>query len=191
MLKKEYSNSIINSKNITRKHYHHQQQQDHHENTNESTTKQLDNSFTNIKNDNTESNLNENLAYISQISLMTSNNADDLDQNSHDIADRNNQSNNHLTGHSIGDKSFSCVQCGKTFKLKHHLTDHMRIHTGEKPFTCDQCGKLFAYERYLVDHYRIHTGEKPYTCTICSKRFTHRSGLKNHVKTHSKLFYTK
>jgi uncharacterized Zn-finger protein len=29
-----------------------------------------------------------------------------------------------------GDRPFKCEFCGKAFKLRHHMKDHCRVHTG-------------------------------------------------------------
>lgn len=32
------------------------------------------------------------------------------------------------------ERKFKCAECPKAFKFKHHLKEHIRIHSGEKPF---------------------------------------------------------
>jgi uncharacterized Zn-finger protein len=32
------------------------------------------------------------------------------------------------------ERKFRCTECPKSFKYRHHLQEHTRIHTGEKPF---------------------------------------------------------
>ncbi len=81
--------------------------------------------------------------------------------------------------------SFTCSDCGKSYRDKINLTRHMSVHTGEKPYTCTQCGKSFSSKGNLNDHMRVYTGEKPFTCTQCGKSFRDRSALKDHQLSHT------
>ncbi|XP_032997979.1 putative zinc finger protein 56 [Lacerta agilis] len=74
-----------------------------------------------------------------------------------------------------GEKSYQCLECGKTFHRNDHLTSHRRIHTGEKPYQCLECGKTFRRNDHLTSHRRIHKGEKSYQCLECGRIF--RSGI--------------
>ena len=44
--------------------------------------------------------------------------------------------------------------CTMAFKMKHHLKDHMRRHTGERPFECHVCGYRSRQKSTLAYHIR-------------------------------------
>ena len=52
-----------------------------------------------------------------------------------------------------------CDFCEKTFKRKHHLTDHKKIHTQDWNYWCGQCKKGFLNPSKLKKHEDICQGK--------------------------------
>ncbi|PIO31229.1 hypothetical protein AB205_0054550, partial [Aquarana catesbeiana] len=112
-----------------------------------------------------------------------------------------------------GEKTFSCPDCGETFRSKLNLSvlqrsltgeklnffpecgknnpqksdllTHQRSHPGEKSYSCSECGKCFSRKSKLDIHYRTHTGEKPYPCPECGKVFSRKTSLSVHLRLHT------
>ncbi|XP_037309205.2 zinc finger protein 574 [Pungitius pungitius] len=83
------------------------------------------------------------------------------------------------------ERSFICGICGKSFKKKIHVRNHIRIHTGERPFQCTDCGKTFSSLANLMRHNLIHSGVRLYRCEVCHRSFSQASNLRQHSLLHA------
>ncbi|XP_063063190.1 zinc finger E-box-binding homeobox 1b isoform X1 [Engraulis encrasicolus] len=69
----------------------------------------------------------------------------------HMSAHKNGRDQRHVA-QSGGNRKFKCTECGKAFKYKHHLKEHLRIHSGEKPYECSNCKKRFSHSGSYSSH---------------------------------------
>ncbi|XP_067012466.2 zinc finger protein 271 isoform X2 [Anabrus simplex] len=77
-----------------------------------------------------------------------------------------------------------CAKCGKGFRSRFHLSEHMNVHNGVRPYSCDICGKHFHKKIQLRQHGSAHSGTQPYKCHICGVKFNRRGNMTQHVKRH-------
>ena len=81
---------------------------------------------------------------------------------------------------------YTCVVCGRTYKLSSSLKQHMcSSHAGDKSYSCYECGMKFAYLSGLSVHIRSHSGTRPYSCSVCDREFTQIGSLKRHMLAHT------
>lgn len=92
---------------------------------------------------------------------------------------------NHMNVVHLKIKRFHCHICGFKMYSKTHYTTHLRTHSNVKEFTCPQCGKAFARKSTLDTHVKTHTGQRDYVCKFCSKSYTAHTDLKKHLSQHT------
>lgn len=86
---------------------------------------------------------------------------------------------------------FICDFCGKTFKSKIWLQQHVDDHNGPREtFKCEECGKSYSTKLHLKKHYNVmHVEEnrKPQTCPICFKVSASLNAHKYHLNFAHKM----
>lgn len=58
----------------------------------------------------------------------------------------------HVKMQHLNLRPFSCPVCTKSFKMKHHLTKHLKTHGGLRPFECGVCGKKVVWRDSFLRH---------------------------------------
>ena len=90
--------------------------------------------------------------------------------------------NTHMISHTT--PSIPCDQCGKLFKRKYAVKNHIKkFHMQIKEKMCDQCDKSFADARHLREHVlAIHDKLKPFGCEVCDFKCARIDNLNTHRK---------
>lgn len=58
----------------------------------------------------------------------------------------------HVKMQHLNLRPFGCPVCNKSFKMKHHLTKHLKTHGGLRPFECSICGKTVIWKDSFLRH---------------------------------------
>ncbi|XP_067111502.1 zinc finger and BTB domain-containing protein 22 [Osmerus mordax] len=58
----------------------------------------------------------------------------------------------HVKMQHLNLRPFGCLVCAKTFKMKHHLTKHLKTHGGLRPYECRLCGKKVIWRDSFLRH---------------------------------------
>uniref|UniRef100_A0A182SUQ4 C2H2-type domain-containing protein n=1 Tax=Anopheles maculatus TaxID=74869 RepID=A0A182SUQ4_9DIPT len=86
--------------------------------------------------------------------------------------------------HLEADRVHRCEVCGhespNSIALEHHKK---RVHSGDQ-FACEQCGKRFKRKIYLTEHVAaLHTRMPLYTCEFCDATFNSKANYYSHRKS--------
>ena len=106
------------------------------------------------------------------------------------------------------DPSFICDTCGKTFKTKQSMKQHIRnCHEADKEYPCEECNENFTGKRKWLNHKHVHQNikctvcnlqlpknsrstqkckSKEYLCSTCGFKALQKSNLNKHIETHSR-----
>ncbi len=83
--------------------------------------------------------------------------------------------------HSQLDEDLLCDKCGKGFRSKAYLKEHLAFAHEGKPFKCDYCAKKFGTKGNLKLHVAsVHEGIR-FRCDFCEKSFSSRGNAKQHI----------
>ncbi|XP_050076252.1 transcription factor grauzone-like [Anopheles maculipalpis] len=82
------------------------------------------------------------------------------------------------------DQVHRCEVCGHESPNSIALVYHKkRVHSGD-PFACDQCGKRFKRKIYLTEHVAaLHTRTPLHTCEFCEATFNSKANYYSHRKS--------
>ncbi|KAM9416310.1 zinc finger and BTB domain-containing protein 9-like [Salvelinus alpinus] len=71
--------------------------------------------------------------------------------------------------------------CGKAYTLKSMRDRHVKMqHLNLRPFACPVCTKSFKMKHHLTKHLKTHGGLRPYECGLCGKKVIWRDSFLRH-----------
>ncbi|KAG2468882.1 ZBT22 protein, partial [Polypterus senegalus] len=78
--------------------------------------------------------------------------------------------------------------CGKAYNLKSMRDRHVKMqHLNLRPFACPVCEKMFKMKHHLTKHLKTHAGLEPFECEICGKKLMWRDSFLRHKAHCEKL----
>uniref|UniRef100_A0A1A8V1S7 C2H2-type domain-containing protein n=1 Tax=Nothobranchius furzeri TaxID=105023 RepID=A0A1A8V1S7_NOTFU len=83
-----------------------------------------------------------------------------------------------------GERPYRCLECGKGFKKRAHLTGHKIVH--QKRMQCTICSKIFQTVGELLQHRSLHLKRGRLQCPDCPTQFDYPAHLLRHLKSHRK-----
>ncbi|XP_076862152.1 zinc finger and BTB domain-containing protein 9 isoform X1 [Brachyhypopomus gauderio] len=85
-----------------------------------------------------------------------------------------------LAGTPYAGKVHFC-HCGKAFTMKSMRDRHVKMqHLNLRPFACPVCAKSFKMKHHLTKHVKTHGGLRPYECALCGKKIVWRDSYLKH-----------
>ncbi|XP_013881114.1 zinc finger and BTB domain-containing protein 22 [Austrofundulus limnaeus] len=85
-----------------------------------------------------------------------------------------------VSGPAYSGKVHFC-HCGKAYTLKSMRDRHVKMqHLNLRPFVCPVCSKSFKMKHHLTKHLKTHGGLRPYECSVCGKKVVWRDSFLRH-----------